>query len=112
MLSLFITYSSLGQIKGKIVDDKQQAASFANILVLNTKDSSLVKGEAADVDGKFEISGLKPQAYLLQVSAVGFQKSYQVINLESAKDWIWYHPTQSRNTNFGRSASNCSKTTD
>ncbi|NBA76893.1 outer membrane beta-barrel protein [Emticicia sp. ODNR4P] len=85
MLSLFITYSSLGQIKGKIVDDKQQAASFANILVLNTKDSSLVKGEAADVDGKFEISGLKPQAYLLQVSAVGFQKSYQVINLESAK---------------------------
>ncbi|MCU0471429.1 MAG: outer membrane beta-barrel protein [Arcicella sp.] len=68
-------------IAGRVIDDKQQAVSFANVLLLNTKDSSFVKGNVADVDGNFTIEQVTANTYLLSVTAVGFQKYYQKVTI-------------------------------
>ena len=40
---------------GKIVDNKQQPISFANVALLNANDSSFVTGVTTDEDGKFNL---------------------------------------------------------
>jgi hypothetical protein len=82
-LLLFISSTSFAQqnVSGKILDDKKQPAPFANVLILNTKDSSFVKGNVADVDGNFTISQVPSKQYLLNITAIGFQKYYQKIEV-------------------------------
>ena len=41
---------------GKVVDNKQQPISFANVALLNANDSSFVTGVTTDEEGKFNLS--------------------------------------------------------
>ena len=52
---------------GKIVDNKQQPISFANVALLNANDSSFVTGVTTDEDGKFG-SVLKPSCKSILLS--------------------------------------------
>lgn len=69
------------KVAGRVLDEKKQPSPFANVLILNTKDSSFVKGNVADIEGNFSIPQLAPKQYLLQVTAVGYQKFYQKIEV-------------------------------
>jgi Outer membrane protein beta-barrel family/CarboxypepD_reg-like domain len=82
-LLLFFSSTSFAQqnVFGKILDDKKQGLPFANVLILNTKDSSFVKGNVADVDGNFTIPQVPSKQYLLNITAIGFQKYYQKIEV-------------------------------
>ena len=84
---LLISHSIFSQqkISGRVLDEKKQAVSFANILILNPKDSSFVKGNVADVDGNFTVPQVNSNAYFLQVTALGYQKYYRKIQV-SDKD--------------------------
>lgn len=80
--TLLANYASAQlKITGRVLDDKKQAAAFANVLVLSVKDSSLVKGDMADADGRFSIESLAANRYILQITAVGFQKYQQPLSL-------------------------------
>ena len=83
LILLSISHSILSQQKlsGRILDEKKQAASFANILILNLKDSSFVKGNVADVEGNYVIPQVNQNQYLLHITAVGYQKYYQKIEV-------------------------------
>jgi iron complex outermembrane receptor protein len=59
------------QIIGKVVNDQQETVAFANILVSQVTDSSLVKLGTTDTNGNFRIAGLEAGRYFLQVSYVG-----------------------------------------
>ncbi len=80
---LLISTISFSQqsISGRILDDKKQGVPFANVLILNAKDSSFVKGNVADVEGDFTISQVPSKQYLLNITAIGFQKFYQKIEV-------------------------------
>ena len=82
VLFLLITIQTFGQstISGIVVDEKKQAASFANILILNEKDSTMLKGAVADVDGNFTVSQIPHNTYLLSITAIGYKKYYQKID--------------------------------
>lgn len=84
-LFLFTTIQALGQstVSGIVIDEKKQAASFANVLILNQKDSSMVKGVVADVDGKFQVPQITHNTYLLSVTTIGYQKYYQKIEVRA-----------------------------
>lgn len=59
-----------GIIRGRVLNKvNNETVPFANILV-----QGLLKGTAADIDGKYEITGLPPGTYNLEVSFVGFEK--------------------------------------
>ena len=80
---LLISNLSFAQksVSGRILDDRKQAIPFANVLILNTKDSSFMKGNVADVDGNFTISQVASKPYLLNITTIGFQKYYQKIEV-------------------------------
>ncbi len=62
----------------KVVGELRDSASgeflaFVNVAVLDSADSSFVKGSATNFDGLFEISGIPAGSYLLRITAIGYR---------------------------------------
>ena len=75
-VSLFLcslTQFSFGQITGQFTGPGEQPIPFANILLLNSSDPSLVKGSLTDEKGSFLLDNINPGSYILRFSGVGFQ---------------------------------------
>ncbi|WP_439584549.1 outer membrane beta-barrel protein [Dyadobacter bucti] len=64
------------KLSGAILDEKSQPFPFVNVLLLHAKDSVLVKGLAADENGKYVFDQVANGKYLVLVSMVGYQKNY------------------------------------
>lgn len=67
---------SLSQIQGSVLDMNNQPLSFANVLLLNEKDSVVVSGIMATEEGTFNFTSFKPGKYILGVSMLGYKPSY------------------------------------
>jgi FlaG/FlaF family flagellin (archaellin) len=65
-----------GRVSGSVLDEKPQPFPFVNVLLLQAKDSVLVKGLAADENGKFTFDQVVAGKYLALVSMVGYKKNY------------------------------------
>jgi len=62
-----------GEIRGTVVDGQGSTpVGSASIAVRSRADSSLVAGAIAAADGSFRIQGLRPGAYYLRVSMLGY----------------------------------------
>tara|TARA_R110002096_G_scaffold427737_1_gene638694 strand:+ start:4850 stop:7255 length:2406 start_codon:yes stop_codon:yes gene_type:complete len=81
-LSSLIAQSNEPSIKGKIIDEANSPVPFANIVLYNSLDSSLVKGTTSDIDGLFTLAA-KPGNYYLIVSFLSFQsKTISPVNFK------------------------------
>ena len=67
------------KLQGSIRDEANKAVSFSTVLLLNAKDSSLVKGSVASETGVFYFENVKNGRLLLAASMVGYQKSYSPV---------------------------------
>lgn len=71
-LIVFICSISFGQtFTGKVIDKQNQPISFANIVVKNKADNSIVTGVISDENGEFSIKTKKENIFL-EISFVGF----------------------------------------
>lgn len=79
---LFMPFLCIAQngIKGKIVNDKDEAISFANVVLYSVKDSSLVKVETTDEEGRFTMSQIATDSCYLVASFIGY-KDLRIDNL-------------------------------
>lgn len=68
--------TSKGRVTGSILDEKQQSFPFVNVLLLASKDSSLVKGATTDESGKFLIDNISDGKYRIQISMIGYAKQF------------------------------------
>lgn len=59
--------------KGLVKNEANEGVSFATVSVFQTKDSTLVKVDASDINGGWKINGLKAGKYFLKVNSVGLQ---------------------------------------
>lgn len=59
------------EITGKVINTSNEKVPFANILLLNSADSTFVQGTSADEHGFFSLKEVEPDLYLLQASYVG-----------------------------------------
>lgn len=76
MLCLVFSIELTAQtISGTLVDEKQQALSFANI-VLQTSDSVFVTGTTTGEKGDFKLQKIPAGNYRLMVSCIGYQTLY------------------------------------
>ena len=77
--------ASTGKMSGQVTDSLHKSVDGATVQLLSAKDSSLVKTELADNEGKFSFDAVKYGRYQLLVTAVGF-KSYrnQLIIIDAA----------------------------
>ncbi len=64
------TFKVVGELRDSV---SGEFLAFVNVAVLDSADSSFVKGGATNLDGLFEINGVPAGAYLLRVSAIGYQ---------------------------------------
>jgi len=72
-LSITLSQSNLGTLKGKIIDSTTgEALPFVNIKL--SQNSKIVFGAASDLDGKFTIAKLNPGNYNLEVHFIGYKK--------------------------------------
>lgn len=72
----FVSLQAMAQeITGKIVDEKQQPVSFANIAVLSETDSTLLGGTISDENGAFKLEKLE-KGNILKTSFVGYRTCY------------------------------------
>ena len=79
---LYTTSFSQSQITGQIIESNGEAVIFANILLLNPADSSLIKGALSDEEGFFEMEVDPDNDYLVEANMVGYQNAYSgVINV-------------------------------
>lgn len=71
------TYS----ISGTVKDTENEIVAFANILVMQSLDSTIVTGTSSDENGVFKIEDLKSSQYILKTSFIGFKDDFQTLNL-------------------------------
>lgn len=64
------------QIVGKVTDKLGQPLDFTNVLLLNPKDSSLVKGTISDSTGVYLFEMVDQGSYLLSATMVGYNALY------------------------------------
>ncbi len=71
-----------GVIAGRVVEATSPTPiPSATVSVWNARDSSLVTGTITDARGAFSIEGLRPGAYLLRISFVGFATQRHPVEL-------------------------------
>ncbi len=74
------TFKVVGSLRD---NDTKEFLAYANVAVLDSADSSMVKGGLTNLDGYFEITGVPAGSYLLRVSYVGYKTLYQPFKVEN-----------------------------
>ena len=65
---------SQGVVKGTLKDQKGEPVPYANIIVYQSSDSSLLKGTVSEMNGTFQVSVPQNVELYLKLSAVGYKK--------------------------------------
>lgn len=66
-----------GVIKGKLIDARNEAVPYANILLRNEADSALYKGELSNDQGVFLFDLVKNGRYFIEIQSIGFEKLFR-----------------------------------
>ena len=77
VLTLLPFTLSAYNVTGKILDSSGETMPEAGVRLLAAKDSTYVKGGAANIDGEFILSGVKSGKYILQCDYVGYKTQYK-----------------------------------
>jgi len=80
-LCSIIGWSQTFSVSGFVKDTVNEPVAFANILVLQSQDSTVVTGVSSDENGKFIIENLKSETYLLKTSFIGYKDNFKTINV-------------------------------
>ena len=84
-LSAFAQGGSRTAVAGTVIDgDDNSPIMQATVQVLSPKDSSMVRGNVTDLDGRFTIA-VRPGKYLLKVSYIGYTPYFKDIELARGK---------------------------
>lgn len=73
---MFLSQAQNATLSGSVTDSKDATLPFVNILLLEAKDSSLIKGTTTDENGSFQLEDLNAGNFLVLISSIGYTKSY------------------------------------
>lgn len=74
---LCISFNAKSQsIRGNVKEDNGLALPLVNILLLNAKDSMLVKAAVTDTSGVYVVEMVQPGSYLISARMVGYKTTY------------------------------------
>ena len=74
------TFKVVGSLRDSV---SGEFLAFVNVAVLDSADSTFVKGGATNFDGLFEISGVPLGSYLLRITAIGYQNRMVPFKVEN-----------------------------
>jgi outer membrane receptor for ferrienterochelin and colicin len=84
LIPLHLSMNSQTLVSGKVLNEESSPLSFANIIVLDQEDSTLVKGDISNIDGVFAMN-LNEGNYILEVSMLGYTSVYQSLVIADRK---------------------------
>ncbi|MDE7091925.1 MAG: TonB-dependent receptor, partial [Muribaculaceae bacterium] len=70
-------------ISGSIVDQTDEPMPEAGVRILSAKDSSYVKGGAANMDGIFSITGLRSGKYIIEYTYIGYKRKLTNVEIKN-----------------------------
>lgn len=74
-------------VKGKILElGKTDPVPYANVLLLTVTDSSQVVGTISDIDGEFELTGVRDGDYIFKIQYLGYQNYFKSLRVNSNMD--------------------------
>lgn len=73
-----------GEISARVLDETKKAFPYATASLLNSRDSSIVKGTLTAEDGGFQFKELKAGSYTVSIYVVGYKKVFKGPYLISA----------------------------
>jgi hypothetical protein len=76
MVLLGLNANAQSTIRGKVTDKNGKAVPGANVVLLGSKDSAMVKGAIAAADGSYTLENTKPGKYLITGSFIGYKQFY------------------------------------
>ena len=77
-----------GKINGQVKNNAGMVVSAATVILYHIPDSAIIKTGITDVQGKFEIEGVKSDNYFVAVSYTGYQqKSTAVFSVNPGEDF-------------------------
>ncbi|MBO9151460.1 TonB-dependent receptor domain-containing protein [Chitinophaga sp. GCM10012297] len=65
-----------GKVTGTVLKTGNKPVEFATVTLLKVKDSSLVKGAIADMEGKYVFEGIAEGQYLVAAANMGYKKNF------------------------------------
>ena len=80
LFSISVSFAQTSSVTlSGIVKDKndKSALPFVNIVLKTEKDSAFVTGTVTDDEGRFTLTGIKPNNYILEVSYIGYTTKKQ-----------------------------------
>ena len=80
----FAQNSSKISIKGSVVDSLSKPLESATVLLLSSKDSSLVNFARTNEKGTFELKSLENNSYFIKISFVGYANFTQIVQKATA----------------------------
>ena len=84
---------SSAQIQGTVHDTNNQPLVFANVLLINQKDSSVITGVMVSDVGTFSIPNFKPGKYLIKATMIGYKATLsQPFEIKSSNDHVHVNP--------------------
>ena len=85
------TFKVVGSLRDSV---SKEFLAYVNVAVLDTADSSMVKGGTTNLDGYFELAGIPAGGYMLRVSGFGYKTIYKPFTVENntALGTILLHP--------------------
>ncbi len=76
LVILFVPGIVLAQIQGSVHNIDNTPLPFANVMLLNQKDSSVVTGMMATDEGIYSLTNFRPGTYIIGVSMLGYKPAY------------------------------------
>ncbi|AMQ56548.1 TonB-dependent receptor [Algoriphagus sanaruensis] len=74
-------------VKGKILESgKNDPIPYANVLLLTVSDSAQVSGTISDLDGEFELTGVRNGDYLFKIQYLGYQNYFKQVRVNQNLD--------------------------
>lgn len=72
------TYKVVGSLRDSV---NGEFAPYVNVGILNSSDSTFVKGASTNLDGYFEINDIPAGDYILRVSAIGYRNLFKAFTV-------------------------------
>jgi hypothetical protein len=78
MIGIIFPATGFSQIQGSVRDENNQPLSFANVFLMNQKDSSVVTGLMASEEGTYNFTNFNPGTYIIGISMLGYKPAYSL----------------------------------
>ncbi|REC60181.1 TonB-dependent receptor [Chryseobacterium pennae] len=79
---------------GKVTTKDKEAIPYSNIILKKEKDTAFVAGTITNEEGRFSISGVKPDHYLLEASIAGYNTHKQSVFIGGLSEFLEIPPIE------------------